>query len=184
MHEISSGRYRHFKGNEYVVLGVARHSETLEDMVVYRQEYGDHGLWVRPKKMFLESVPHNGQEVPRFQYLGPAYEDGREKIKNLFHDILPQMPPELVQTLLTATNVRIERIVSQGHASPEGFWYDQAQHEWVVVLQGAAKLRFEGEVPIDLKPGDHLNIPAHRRHRVEWTTPEEPTIWLAVHYDV
>ena len=69
---ITPGRYRHYKGNEYSVLGVARHSETLEELVVYRQEYGEHGLWARPKKMFLESVNVDGQEVPRFRYLGAS----------------------------------------------------------------------------------------------------------------
>jgi hypothetical protein len=72
MYEPIAGRYRHFRGNDYSVLGVARHSETMEELVVYRQEYGDHSLWVRPKRMFLEKVQHNGQDVPRFQYLGPA----------------------------------------------------------------------------------------------------------------
>jgi hypothetical protein len=67
MTDIPAGRYRHFKGKEYTVLGVARHSETREELVVYRQEYGDHGLWVRPKPMFLETVEHEGQRVPRFQ---------------------------------------------------------------------------------------------------------------------
>lgn len=69
---IAAGRYRHYKGNEYSVLGVARHSETLEELVVYRQEYGDRGLWVRPKRMFLELVMVAGQQVPRFRYLGPG----------------------------------------------------------------------------------------------------------------
>lgn len=64
------GRYRHYKGNEYTVLGVARHSETHEELVVYRQEYGEHGLWVRPKEMFLESVEVDGQVVPRFRFVG------------------------------------------------------------------------------------------------------------------
>ena len=63
---ITSGRYRHFKGNEYTVLGTARHSETLEELVVYRQEYGDHGLWVRPAAMFAETVMVDGRAVPRF----------------------------------------------------------------------------------------------------------------------
>src|SRR5580692_923468 len=67
---IQPGRYRHFKGNEYTVVGTARHSETLEELVVYRQEYGDHGLWVRPKPMFSETVKIDGQDVPRFQPLG------------------------------------------------------------------------------------------------------------------
>jgi len=69
MTELPPGRYRHYKGNEYTVIGVARHSETQEELVVYRPEYGEHGLWVRPKKMFLEKVTVNGKEVPRFRYL-------------------------------------------------------------------------------------------------------------------
>lgn len=81
------------------------------------------------------------------------------------------------------TRSGVERIVSQGHASPGGFWYDQEQHEWVIVLKGKATLRFEADDKLlEMGPGDYLNIPAHKRHRVEWTTPEEPTIWLAVHY--
>jgi hypothetical protein len=67
---ITPGRYRHYKGKEYTVIDVARHSESQEELVVYRQEYGDHGLWVRPKDMFLEMVTVDGQEVPRFQYGG------------------------------------------------------------------------------------------------------------------
>ncbi len=101
---------------------------------------------------------------------------------NLFADLPQTLPDELFTTLLEAATVRIERIVSLGHAAPEGFWYDQDQHEWVVVLKGAARLRFEREDAVVLKPGDFINIPAHKRHRVEWTTPDEPTCWLAVHY--
>ena len=69
MADITPGRYRHYKGNEYTVLGVAKHSETLEELVVYRQEYGDRGLWVRPAAMFAETVEVNGQTVPRFAFL-------------------------------------------------------------------------------------------------------------------
>jgi hypothetical protein len=69
MAEIQPGRYRHYKGNEYTVLGVARHSETLEELVVYRQEYGEQGLWVRPAAMFAETVEVAGQTVPRFRLL-------------------------------------------------------------------------------------------------------------------
>ena len=100
---------------------------------------------------------------------------------NLFSDISTDLPQEITETLLDAESVRIERIVSHGHASPQDFWYDQDQHEWVVLLKGAAKLRFENET-VEMKPGDYINIPAHKRHRVEWTTPDEPTIWLAVFY--
>jgi cupin 2 domain-containing protein len=105
-------------------------------------------------------------------------------MNNLFAEIPTTLPDELVQVLLTAADVRIERIVSVGHASPPGFWFDQDQAEWVIVLQGLAKLRFEDSEPIEMKPGDFLNIAPRRRHRVEWTTPDEPTIWLAVHYGI
>jgi cupin 2 domain-containing protein len=104
-------------------------------------------------------------------------------LTNLFTAIPEALPEELIQTLLSAPSVRIERIVSRGHASPEGFWYDQEEHEWVLLLTGAARLGFEGEEPIDLRPGAFVNIPAHRRHRIEWTEPSEPTIWLAIHYE-
>jgi cupin 2 domain-containing protein len=100
---------------------------------------------------------------------------------NLFIDLRQRLPNEFVTTLLEAANIRIERIVSDGHASPEDFWYDQDQHEWVVVLTGAARLKFQ-DVTIEMKPGDFLNIPPHKKHRVEWTTHDEPTVWLAVHY--
>jgi cupin 2 domain-containing protein len=78
--------------------------------------------------------------------------------------------------------VRIERIVSRGHSSPETGWYDQEQNEWVVVLRGAASVVFEDGRSIDLKEGDFLDIPAHSRHRVDWTDPKAATVWLAVHY--
>jgi cupin 2 domain-containing protein len=100
---------------------------------------------------------------------------------NLFADLHTNLPDELLTTLLKAANIRIERIVSHGHFSPEGFWYDQDEHEWVIVLKGAATLRFE-DCSQNMKPGDFVNIPAHKKHRVEWTTPVEPTIWLAVFY--
>ncbi len=100
---------------------------------------------------------------------------------NLFDDPQLPLPEEIVQTLLQAANVRIERIISQGHASPNGFWYDQGHHEWVVVLKGAARLQFE-DGTVELKPGDFINIPALKKHRVDWTTPDEATIWLGVRY--
>ena len=104
-----------------------------------------------------------------------------EEMTNLLTDLSSELPAELFTTLLTAANVRIERIVSHGHASADGFWYDQDQHEWVILLKGAARLRFDDGI-IEMKPGDFINIPAHKRHRVEWTSSDEPTIWLAVHY--
>ena len=91
------------------------------------------------------------------------------------------LPEELTEILVSSASIRIERIVSHGHASPEDFWYDQHEHEWVVILQGAARLEFEDE-KIELKSGDFVSIPANRRHRVAWTTPHEPTVWLAIFY--
>lgn len=181
--ELPLGRYRHYKGHEYTVLGLARHSETMEELVVYRQEYGSHGLWVRPKAMFLEKVRVDEQEVPRFQHLASTAQN-QQAARNLLAELPPNLPDELFTTLLSAMNVRIERIVSQGQASPESFWYDQDQHEWVLVLKGAARLRFEGtEQTLEMKPGDFVNIPAHLKHRVDWTTPNELTVWLAVFYE-
>ena len=102
---------------------------------------------------------------------------------NLFRDVPANLPEELVSTLLQDRHVRIERIVSTGHASSNLFWYDQEEHEWVILLRGSAKLRFEGEErSVLMKPGDHIHIRAHRKHQVEWTTPDEPTVWLAVFY--
>jgi len=102
---------------------------------------------------------------------------------NLLRSLPASLTDEVVETLVTSPAVRIERIVSHGQASPEGFWYDQEQAEFVVLLQGAAALQFEGEAPLHLQPGDSLNIAAHQRHRVVWTTPDGPTIWLAVHFE-
>jgi cupin 2 domain-containing protein len=178
---IQPGRYRHYKGNEYTVIGTARHSETLEEMVVYRQDYGEHGLWVRPKQMFSEMVKVDGRDVPRFQPLGSSSEPVGENVKNVFDDLPQHLPKELVQILVRAADVRIERIISHGHASPADFWYDQPQHEWVIVLEGAARLQFEDGM-VEMKPGDFINIPAFKKHRVDWTTPDEPTVWLGVRY--
>jgi cupin 2 domain-containing protein len=104
-------------------------------------------------------------------------------VSNLLTDVPPATATETIDELLATSNVRIERIISHGHASPEGFWYDQEWAEWVVVLRGSAGLMFEGESePRALKAGDHIHIPAHARHRVTWTDPDETTVWLAVHH--
>lgn len=102
-------------------------------------------------------------------------------LSNIFADIPGSLPEEVVQTLLTAPGIRIERIISHGQASPPGFWYEQPDNEWVLLIQGAATLSIEDDV-IELRPGNYLNLPAGRKHRVEWTTPDEPTIWLAIFY--
>ncbi len=102
---------------------------------------------------------------------------------NLFDSIPSEISSELFEVLLQSKNFQLERIVSAGQATPPGEWYDQEAHEWVVLLSGAAKLRFEDEPePRRLNPGDYLLIPAHRRHRVEWTDPTQASVWLALHY--
>jgi cupin 2 domain-containing protein len=101
---------------------------------------------------------------------------------NIFQDIPRRAANEQVEALLARPGLRIERIVSTGQASPAGFWYDQPQDEWVIVLRGAAALLVEGEAERTLGPGDFLFLPAHKRHRVTWTAPDEPTVWLAVHF--
>lgn len=103
---------------------------------------------------------------------------------NVFVQVAKKLRAEQLRDLLAAPHLRIERIVSTGQATPAGEWLDQARGEWVILLRGAARLRFAGEdKPRLLKPGDHVTIPPHCRHRVDWTTPREPTVWLAVHYD-
>ena len=103
---------------------------------------------------------------------------------NLFADLPPAAAQEVFTELLARPGLRIERIVSAGQASPPGFWYDQPQGEWVLVLRGRARLRFADESGVrELSAGDMLDIAPRRRHRVEWTAPDQPTVWLAVHYE-
>ena len=103
------------------------------------------------------------------------------KVKNLLASVPSQLPDELSETLIEGTNVRVERIVSRGHSSPEGFWYDQDESEWVLVVSGRARLRFEDLAdPVEMGSGDFLEIAAHRRHRVDWTDPDQDTVWLAI----
>jgi cupin 2 domain-containing protein len=101
---------------------------------------------------------------------------------NLLRDLPDARAGEIAARLAGGDAVRIERIVSHGEASPPGFWYDQHEDEFVVVLAGAARLRFADGDAVALGPGDWVDIEAHRRHRVEWTDPYTPTVWLAVFY--
>ncbi len=101
---------------------------------------------------------------------------------NLYRGIPQRQPEELNQTLAANGHVRIERIVSWEHATAPGTWYDQAWPEWVSLLQGQAGLRMEHQETQTLEPGDWVLIPAHCRHRVDWTTADPPALWLAVHY--
>lgn len=106
------------------------------------------------------------------------------KVDNLFAGIPEALAEELFQDILSTPHFRLERIVSEGQASPPGFWYDEPTHEWVALLSGSAALKFaDRRELVILKPGDHLLIPAGRRHRVEWTDPEGKTVWLALHYE-
>jgi cupin 2 domain-containing protein len=102
---------------------------------------------------------------------------------NLYHHIPTDLPAEITEQLVRSDRVRIERIVSKGHHSAPDFWYDQDECEWVLLVKGEARLRFEeGDRTVHLTEGMHVNIPAHARHRVEWTRPDTETIWLAVFY--
>jgi cupin 2 domain-containing protein len=101
---------------------------------------------------------------------------------NLFTGLPDTATEESFTELLKRRDLRIERIVSRGQASPPGHWYDQAWDEWVVLISGRARISFESETPRDVRPGDFLHIPAHVRHRVDWTDPEQPTVWLAIHF--
>jgi cupin 2 domain-containing protein len=103
-------------------------------------------------------------------------------VNNIFEAIPEDLKDEKFELLVESGRVRIERIISKGHTSPESGWYDQEQNEWVMVLRGKAVLAFEDEASITLQEGDFVDIPAHKKHKVEWTAPDIETLWLAVHY--
>ena len=95
----------------------------------------------------------------------------------------PEINEELTEILARGENIRVERIVSQGHSSDTGFWYDDPNAEWVTVLSGEARLRFQlDNKVIHLRRGDHITIAPHEKHQVEWTTPNEQTVWLAIYF--
>lgn len=101
---------------------------------------------------------------------------------NIFKNIPDQLPEELFECIFERDDVRIERIISKGHITPQGQWYDQDWDEWVILIQGQATLLYEKDhQTFHLNAGDYLLIPAHTRHRVEWTPPDINTVWLAVH---
>lgn len=103
-------------------------------------------------------------------------------MKNLFADIPGEIPDELFENLVNKGSVQIQRIISRGHTTPQGEWYDQETDEFVVLLKGAATLEFRDGRLVTLGPGDWLEIPAHEMHRVAWTDESVESIWLAVHY--
>jgi len=104
------------------------------------------------------------------------------QIKNIFKEIPADLVNELSEELISTKNFKLERIISKGHSSPKGFWYDQEKNEFVLLLSGSAKVDFENDESFELKPGDHMIIPAHKKHRVERTDHKQKTIWLAMHY--
>lgn len=103
-------------------------------------------------------------------------------MSNIFHDIPEDLHCEVFESLVDSDNIRIERIISKGHTSPDTGWFDQDKNEWVIVLKGTAILTFADESTVNLMVGDHINISAHEKHRVTWTVPDTETIWLAIHY--
>ncbi|MFC1652164.1 cupin domain-containing protein [Planctomycetota bacterium] len=106
-----------------------------------------------------------------------------DSVKNLFEAIPKASSEEFLEVLCQTPQARVERIVSNGHQSPKGFWFDQEDDECVFLLTGKARLEFKDpHGKVSLKPGDWLNIPAHRRHRVAWTQPDTETVWLAIFF--
>ena len=103
-------------------------------------------------------------------------------MNNIFDAIPENIESEIFELLAKSDGTRIERIISKGHKSPDSGWYDQDENEWVLVLRGEAILLFEDGTSVNLKAGDYINIPAHKKHKVEWTDPKVETVWLAVHY--
>jgi len=103
-------------------------------------------------------------------------------MKNLFSLLPANLEVEEFRDLLKNENIRIERIISRGHTSPKKGWYDQEEHEWVIVLQGSGSIVFEDGSKITLEKGDFLNIPSHKKHKVSWTDSNNLTVWLAIFY--
>ncbi|HEX3034762.1 MAG TPA: cupin domain-containing protein [Thermodesulfobacteriota bacterium] len=104
-------------------------------------------------------------------------------IDNIFFGLPDHVSEEIFETILKTGHFKLERIISAGQATPPGEWYDQDTDEWVILLSGSAGLLFEGDKKVYvMKPGDHVHIPAHRRHRVEWTDTDQKTVWLSLHY--
>ncbi len=103
-------------------------------------------------------------------------------MKNIF-DLPSEIPDEIVEVIYENKNTRIERILSAGQVSAEGFWYDQNENEWVSLVQGEAKVAFDDGGSAVLKAGDHILIKAHKRHRVEYTSIDPPCVWICVFFN-
>lgn len=104
-------------------------------------------------------------------------------ISNIYSDIPKELPKELFEKIIQNGSFELERIISKGHKTPKGKWYDQNKEEWVIVLKGSAGISIDGEAgTVVLEPGDYIHLPAHLKHRVEWTDPTTETVWLALYY--
>lgn len=101
---------------------------------------------------------------------------------NIFNNIPAELPNEIFTDIITSEKLRVERIVSKGHTSPNTGWYDQAENEWVIVLSGYGVIEFSNGDKVTLKQGEYLHINAHEKHRVIETSADEPTVWLAIFY--
>jgi len=103
-------------------------------------------------------------------------------MKNFLENLPLSLESEVFEEVLKSDQVRIERILSNGQTTPAEDWYDQNEHEWVLVLEGAGQIEYEDGSEVRLKKGDYLYIPAHKKHRVSWTDPDQITVWLAIFY--
>ncbi|MEM1405047.1 MAG: cupin domain-containing protein [Pseudomonadota bacterium] len=101
---------------------------------------------------------------------------------NLLDEIPEELAEELFEKLVEGKEFRVQRIVSKGHTAPESGWFDQEEHEWVLVVKGEARVSFDNGDVEHLSAGSYLNIPARTKHRVSWTSPHTETVWIAIHY--
>jgi len=104
------------------------------------------------------------------------------EVNNFFENIPDEIPEEILEKIISKKNLKVERIISNGHSSPPNYWYDQNSNEFVLLLKGSAELLFENEGKVFLKPGDYLIIPPHKKHRVENTDKSKKTIWLTIYF--
>ncbi len=104
------------------------------------------------------------------------------EVRNIFNKTSEFLEEEFFETILETNNIKLERIFSQTHSSPPGFWFDQEKNEFVLLLQGSAQLSFDDGAKVILHPGDYIVIPSHKKHRIDWTNKKMKTIWLTVYY--
>jgi len=104
------------------------------------------------------------------------------ELKNIFEGVSEVLNDEFIEELVVNKNFKLERIVSDGHSSPDNFWFDQEMNELVILLSGSAELSYDNGQKFEFNPGDYLTIPAHQKHRVDKTDLFEKTFWLALHY--